>query len=175
MNSPTRLSSPHVDRGRVLARTVLLVFLISIGVFNTNDTAWPAVSWPMFSTRTTDYPRPGYSAEVIRVYDTFGKGFWVRAGDLWGIDRKPVADRLIEGSIDVEAPRAGKHRRALMDCIRMRFPDSDVQRLEIWRLNWEVDLDAVERFDLENPDEAVLIAAFGETELGVHDSSGDRP
>ena len=159
----------------MLARFVFLIFLISVGVFNTRDTAWPAVSWPMFSSRTTEYPDRKYSAEVIRVHDQSGNGFWVRAGDLWGIDRSPVSRRLIEGSIDADAPRAEKHRRALMDCIRLKFPESTVKRLEIWRLTWEVDLEEVGEFDFDHPSEAVLLAAFGDEDFGDHVMEREHP
>lgn len=154
--------------GRLLARLVLVAFFSAVAIFNTKDTAWPAVSWPMFSQRTTPYPVNLYERNVVRALDEHGQEMWIRPRDLWGMDRYHVGLRQISGSIDQNDPRVSKHRRGLIDCVRMKYPEFDTRRIEIWKLTWTLDFEADQPLEFTHPHESLLLASFGESgDIGV--------
>lgn len=158
---------PVAALGRILARLVLLAFFLSVAIFDTNDSAWPAVSWPMFSQRTTPYTGQFYQRNVVRVLESNGRTHWIRPKDLWSMDRYHVGLRLINGSVSESDPRVAKHRRALIDCIRIKYPEFEPHRVEIWRLIWKLDLDAEHALDFDHPHESLLLASFGDELTGA--------
>lgn len=179
--NPDRHSNPNSASafpgalGRALARFVLLAFVVVIAIFNTKDTLWPAVSWPMFSSRKPQYPGEFYEANVILAFDVHGNTRWIRTVDLWGIDRYQIGLRLISGSVSVTDPRIAKHRRALIDCIRIRYPDFETQHVEIRKLTWKLDLDAEHTLDFDRPHESLLLASFGDELTGAVSSQEVTP
>lgn len=140
---------------------------MAIAIFNTKDTPWPAVSWPMFSSRNPQYPGEFYEANLVLAHDALGNTRWIRAGNLWGMDRYQVGLRLINGSVSESDPKVHKHRRALIDCIRIKYPEFETHRLEIWNLTWKLDLDADRALDFDRPHESVLLASFGDELTGT--------
>lgn len=156
----TGIPNRWTTAGRVLGKAVIGLFLLSVAVVEKRDIAWPALSWPMFSTRTTQYPGGTYQADLLCAVDTSGEILWIRASDLWGIARYQIGSEMITGALDTRSPRCQAHRKTAIDLIRYVHPELDVDRIEIWRLTWDIDLNARMPLNFDKPRESVLLASY---------------
>jgi len=161
--------------GPGLAKGILSLFFVTVAVVNTSDIAWPAVSWPMFSQRVVDYPGDVYEADLFKAIDASGQGFWIRSSNLWGNDRYQIGDKMIARSLDTNHPRCAIHRSAVIKLIRFEYPQHEIERVEIWHLTWDVDLDSVPALIFDAPRGTRLLASFTEDKLMPEGSSeGDK-
>jgi hypothetical protein len=159
--------------GPILAKCTLVLFFITLAVVNKSDRAWPAVSWPMFSSKTVTYPGDIYEADLIKAIDVSGHEIWIRSGDLWGNDRYQIVDKMIVKILDTSHPKCAVHRSSLFNLIRFEYSQHDLERVEIWKLTWSTELDKNPPLHFDTPNGATLLASYTKNQLIPDSSFGD--
>ncbi len=128
---------------RALRRTQLALVLIILGyaAVGRSFKLYPITTWPMYSRRTTPYPGQLQSRFELRVIERATGQLVARLDpvDLVSYERNvaPAVIRHALGSGDSASLRA--HRAYLLRLVRIALPGVEIDSVEAWRLEFEVE------------------------------------
>jgi hypothetical protein len=145
-----------------LIKITLLVILIGLSVVERRIAAWPIMTWPMYSTRTTPFPPPSASGIELRVIlSTTGGVQKLTEVDFFPMGRTRVAERAMRSAFDDADPTLrAAYRTYLVKVIHRILHADEVDTIEGWRLEWAVDPLALPPLDRARPVREVRLGSF---------------
>ena len=118
------------------------------------------MTWPMYSTRTTAYPGPVESRVGLRVIESSTGRVRARLDpvELVSMERDVVAPAVIQHAfLQGNSASARAHRAYLLRLVRLALPGVEIDSVEAWQTEWEVEPLGVPPLTRDRPARQILL------------------
>jgi hypothetical protein len=135
-------------------QALLLGLVLVLSLVGRGSDLWPIRTWPVYGTVRPRVPGPTYSTLEVRARTPGGRTYTLRSEDLVEMSRSRIADLAIDGA--VHDPRD----RVYLARLVQRAIGAAVDFIEIWKIEWRVDVRAVPPLDAGRPSSERRLAGF---------------
>jgi hypothetical protein len=140
---------------------ILIVILLALCVVGRKTQFWPIMTWPMYSTLTSQFPTSEASIVELRVVTHDGQVLRITPRELFPKGHDKLSKWVIQDAFSGEVEsRALANRRWLASAVRDRFPHTDVKSVEGWKIVWDVNPLAIPPLNRDVPAQEVLLGTF---------------
>lgn len=149
-----------------MMKGLMALFVFGLFLAGRADTAWPVVTWPMYSGYGEAPPGDEAASWQLYALDRTGKVFRFWEQDIYGELPSGDGKRVMDLTFAATGSKRREAMKTLLGRIRSLLPGVDVAQVQYWRLIWRhVDGNQSPPFDASHPDERQLLGGFDVTEL----------
>ena len=143
--APTRRSRAIEPRHFRRMQALILLLILALAWAGRRPDYWPIVTWPVYRKVRPAVPGPTHKAVEVLARTRGGTAHVLRRGDLVEWSRHRIADQAIAEAVEREDARV-----YLAELVR-RALGEEVASVELWEIEWAVDIAAVPPFDRNDP------------------------
>lgn len=147
-----------------LAKAFLLFVILGLLVVEKRKGAFPIVNWQMFSYLLSPFPESTTSEFEFHAITADNRKVILNIYPFYPFGREIVARGIVHGAFSPEknAEQQYEYQRALWAMVNRAVPGRNINEIEVWRTEWEVDPLATPPLDLNNPTQRVLVGRLGQ-------------
>jgi hypothetical protein len=159
---PTDSPLSRADRTIVrLAQGTVVAVMLALASAGRSNVPWPLVAWPVYGTIQPQVPDSTHSVLEVRFRDEDGTADRLRVRDFGQFSRANIANDVLEGSVEEPYPRfIAEDRAHLARLVRLARPRAAFDSLQIWQIEWRVDLTRWPPLDFDRPHDERLLVTF---------------
>ena len=135
-------------------QALVLLLILALAWAGRRPDYWPIVTWPVYRKVRPSVPGPTHKAVEVLARTRGGSVHMLRRGDLVEWSRHRIADRAIAEAVEREDARV-----YLAELVR-RALGEEVASVELWEIEWAVDIAVVPPFDRNHPATKRKLAEF---------------
>ena len=152
--APTRRFRAIEPRHFRRMQALILLLILALAWAGRRPDYWPIVTWPVYRKARPAVPGPTHKAVEVLARTRGGTAHVLRRGDLVEWSRHRIADRAIAEAVEREDARV-----YLAELVR-RALGEEVASVELWEIEWAVDIAVVPPFDRNAPATRRKLADF---------------
>jgi hypothetical protein len=144
-------------------KLIVLAAVVFIAIGGVELDYWPMIGWGMYRDRDEPFLAEEKHAYQLRVIDHRGTVHRLWGKDVWLLDRDAIVFWIMRDSVRTDKNEywlAKRPRSALIELVRIKRPDIEPRRMEVWSMTWHPDALKIPPLDPMKPDKQVLLGAF---------------
>lgn len=173
ISEPGYAGNSNARQALRLTKIFLLIFLLGICVVGKGKSAWPIVSWALYSEYSARFrpPEPSVSAIELRVYTTTGELHVVKPEQLLSVPRDSLAHKIVKHAFDdADVSLRDASRRYLMRAVsNLVRANSEIKTIQAWNISYQVEPLAVPPIQLQAPTSQVMLDSFSREDIAEND------
>jgi hypothetical protein len=159
----------------LLVKGSLVLILIGMIIVGRRNGIWPVINWPMYA-RLFEMPKPVASELRLDLVmaDGLRKPFMMR--EIAPIGEHQIVAAMVQCTQTEEDPSVRKRCIRSIETLARRkvAPDRAIRAIEMWEVQWDIDVLALPPLDRNHPDEQRLIGRLYPQRLSAPNDSEVR-
>lgn len=135
-----------------MTKAALAVMILGFCIVGRSALLWPIDTWPMYARFTAQFPGPLATEWELRAITREGRSLRLAPTDLLPYERVSALPRIVSAAfVELESPTREATRAWLTGVVERATRGATLERIEFWKVSWEVDALALPSLDVEAP------------------------
>lgn len=142
----------------LLVKASLVLILIGMIIVGRRNGIWPVINWPMYA-RLFEMPKPVVSELRLDLVMADGQRMPFMMREIAPIGEHQIVAAMVHCTQTEEDPSVQEQCSQSIEALARRkvAPDRTIRAIEMWEIQWDIDVLALPPLDRNHPDKQRLI------------------